>query len=298
MPAAKPGAYTGSAMRSSGTALSSKLAAQSPKLARPNLPSRSGPSSGRPAPSAPPKAPPKKGSFAEILARGQRAQVSMGQVGKIQHKKVEKALVKRPQPDAPGPKAGLGKNKSVASRAYTGTSKSIARNGVNGHKTSTLAGRQDARPMGKSKAKAAAEEEEASKKVKKAAQATTGYTGTARPKPGMTRKKDAPRGGALLNTSRPAASSRSRYEDDYDEELDDFIEYDDDEDEGGPRHGYASDGSSDMEAGLDDIDLEERRADYIGRREDQEEERIERSLKQVKEERKRKALEALRAHRR
>lgn len=147
---------------------------------------------------------------------------------------------------------------------------------------------------------AAAAEEEAAKKMKKAAQATTGYTGTARPKPGNPVRKDAPRGGALLNAPRHSTSKNSRYEDDYDEELDDFIEYDDEEDEGGrgPRYDYDSEGSSDMEAGLDELDQEERRAEFIGRREDQEEERIEKSLKAAKEDRKRKAFEALRARRR
>jgi hypothetical protein len=53
-----------------------------------------------------------------------------------------------------------------------------------------------------------------------------------------------------------------------------------------------------MEAGLDELDQEERRAEFIGRREDQEEDRLEKSLKTAKEERKRKALDALRGRRR
>lgn len=49
------------------------------------------------------------------------------------------------------------------------------------------------------------------------------------------------------------------YEDDYDEELDDFIDYDDEEDEygGGLCYDYVFDGFLDMEVGLDDIDSEE-----------------------------------------
>ncbi|KAF5138792.1 hypothetical protein E5D57_002578 [Metarhizium anisopliae] len=290
--------YTGSARP--GNTPGSKVAGSAskpPKSTKPGLPSRPGPS---PAAAAP-KAPPKKGSFAEILARGQRAQATMGQVGKIQHKKVEKGAIKKARDEPPPATSSKGRNVG----GYVGTSKPGQRNGVNGHKrppgrpidTRPGAGARVPAPRGKAAAAAAAEEE-AAKKVKKAAQATTGYTGTARPKPGNpARKKDVPRGGALLNATRHSTSKNS-YEDDYDEELDDFIEYDDEEDEGGPRYDYDSEGSSDMEAGLDELDKEERRAEFIGRREDQDEERLEKSLKAAKEDRKRKALETLRARRR
>jgi protein SPT2 len=108
--------------------------------------------------------------------------------------------------------------------------------------------------------------------------------------PGVSKKKDAPRGGALLDTRPPrygGGAQRSRYDDDYDEELDDFIDYDEDEDEAGGRHHYDSDGSSDMEAGLGDIDEEEYRAEVIARREDQREEKEEAARKRAKEDRKR-----------
>lgn len=150
------------------------------------------------------------------------------------------------------------------------------------------------------KARLAAEERKEERKQKQAA-ATTGYTGTARPKTEFqAKKRDINRGGALLNIRPPRPSAhKSRLDDEYDEDLDDFIDYDDEEDDGGgPRYGYESDGSSDMEAGLEDIDHEEHRAEVIARREDIEEERLERSLKAAKEDRKRKALESLRAGRR
>jgi hypothetical protein len=226
----------------------------------------------------------------------------MGQVGKIQHKKVEKGAIKKLREEA----SAVASPKARSTGGYRGTSKSGQRNGANGHKPSTKdqshprqsAGVNSRHPAGRGKA-AATVEEEAAKKTKKAAQATTGYTGTARPKPGNpVRKRDAPRGGALLNAPRHSTSKGSRYEDEYDEELDDFIEYDDEEDEGGTRRDYDSEGSSDMEAGLDELDQEERRAEFIGRREDQEEDRLEKSLKTAKEERKRKALDALRGRRR
>ncbi|PTB62555.1 hypothetical protein BBK36DRAFT_1162813 [Trichoderma citrinoviride] len=247
-----------------------------------------------------PKAPPKKGSYAEILARAQRAQEVMGQVGKIQHKKVEKGAIKREKgTDAKGAPSDAQSRKPPV--GYKGSARPVQRNGTNGNAPSKTANGAASRTPGKamtSSRKAPAPEPE--KKVKKAALATTGYTGTARPKPGNTSKKsNAPRGGALLNAPppRPGANRRSRYEDDYDEDMDDFIDYDDEEDEG-PRYGYASDGSSDMEAGLEDIDDEERMAERIARREDLREEQLERSLKMAKEEKKRKALEALRANRR
>ncbi|KAG5952746.1 hypothetical protein E4U53_000016 [Claviceps sorghi] len=299
--------YTGSARPSS--MLGSKSGSSMPKLGKAAPPSRPSPAPApAPAAAAPPRGPPKKGSFAEILARGQRAQAVMGQVGKIQHKKVEKGAAKKVRDEAQLPSTPA---KGRAVGGYGGTAKSGQRNGQNvGQKPSASNAQRGngARPAasGRGQGKAAtaagaAEEAAAAKKLKKAASATTGYTGTARPKPGNpARKKDAPRGGALLNIPRRTSSKTSRDEDDYDEELDDFIEYDDDEEEdvGGPRYDYASDGSSDMEAGLEDIDHEERRAEFIGRREDLEEERLEKTLKMAKEERKRRALEEMRARRR
>lgn len=220
----------------------------------------------------------------------------MGQVGKIQHKKVEKGMAKSKDEVRPTTQV---RGKSTA--GYAGTAKPAPRNGANGSGSMQRDARDVAAPRSKlGAAKSRAEEEAAAKKVKKAAMATTGYTGTARPRPAdPARKKDAPRGGALLNAPKPrhSSSKRSRDEDDYDEELDDFIEYDDEEEEG-PRYGYASDGSSDMEAGLDELDVEERRAEVLARKEDIEEERLEKTLKAAKEDRKRKALAALRAGKR
>lgn len=132
------------------------------------------------------------------------------------------------------------------------------------------------------------------KKVKKAALATTGYTGTARPRPGAKPSKPgapalperaAPRGGGRYGG---ALSGRKRY-DEEDEEMDDFIDYDDEEEidpRGGPRYGYADEeDESDMEAGLTDIDEEERRAEMVARKEDQEQEALEMRLKREKERR-------------
>lgn len=143
------------------------------------------------------------------------------------------------------------------------------------------------------------------KKVKKAALATTGYTGTARPRPGASTtskasaasrpssealSRDKPRYGG------PLSSSRRKYEDE-EEELDDFIEYDEEEEEPGygnaRRYKYDSyDEESDMEAGISDIEDEEVKAERFARREDLEQEALEKRLKREKEEKKRKFLEA------
>ncbi|KAF5000314.1 hypothetical protein FGRMN_1858 [Fusarium graminum] len=299
------------------TVLSSRPMNGNNRVSKPAAPSRPSPVPSN-APPVPRGAPPKKGSFAEILARAQKAQASMGQVGKIQHKKVEGGTIKKgreePPPTKVDPRASKNSKHrpSPAASGYSGTAKPGQKNGT------PMAGAgkdpRNGRPLPPSKAdrgrvtsgkapggRAAPVEEP--KKVKKAAAATTGYTGTARPRPGSEapKKKDASRGGALLSAPRAPrpTHSKSRYEDDYDEELDDFIDYDDEEDDGGgPRYDYASDGSSDMEAGLDDIDVEERRAEQIARREDIEQERLEREHKASKEARKRQALESLRGRQR
>lgn len=244
------------------------------------------------------KAAPKRGSYAEVLARAKKAQEAMGQVGKIQHKKVDK----RERPPVLKQDSRIPGKKPAGPSGYKGTAKAGPRSGLNG---SGANGDSSRDPRGKGPMRPGTgarvskiSPEEPEKKVKKAAQVTTGYSGTARPPPSAKPKRDQPRGGALLNRqpARPRGHSGSRYEDDYDEELDDFIEYDDDDDDqGGPRYQYDSDGSSDMEAGLDELTGEERMAERIARREDIEEERLEKSLKAAKEERKRKALEALRA---
>lgn len=82
--------------------------------------------------------------------------------------------------------------------------------------------------------------------------------------------------------------------------MDDFIEYDDEEDVGpgyglGPPRRYDSmdeEDESDMEAGLTDVEEEERRAAAIARREDMEQEALEKRLKREKEEKKRRLMEA------
>ncbi|KAL2759118.1 hypothetical protein ACRALDRAFT_1069232 [Sodiomyces alcalophilus JCM 7366] len=252
-------------------------------------------------------APPKKGSYAEILARAKLAQSTMGQVGKIQHKETER---KRERPELKkDAKPTVGTTTSRyqgTARPATGTSRPTGNPAL--QRRAASAGvmsrdSKDARNLGPDKSKmrrSTSVAEEEPKKVKKAALATTGYTGTARPRSGATssaasRKPAAP-GGALLNPRAGARyggpARRSRYEEE-DDELDDFIEYDDEEDQplGGPRYRYDSGSDSDMEAGMDDIYEEEARAARAARLEDLEQERLEKRLKAEKEERKRRFLE-------
>ena len=249
-------------------------------------------SASRPSPAAdPPPKQLKKGSYAELMARASRAQ-QMKAAGTIQHKPVEKGLVKKDndtgrklvtsaksggtiisKPAPPGgPKAGT---------VYKGTS----------------GGAQAPPPpkgsaSGKRVATAPAEPE---KKVKKAAMASTGYQGTARPRPspttavkdaGSTRSEPGNIAKSGKTTSRkpePYAAFRSRphgpkrYEQE-DSDMDDFIVDDEDEEDmcggHGQRYGYVSDESSDMEAGLDDVWEEDARAERIAREEDKKEEMI------------------------
>ncbi|KAI9167524.1 hypothetical protein HJFPF1_03652 [Paramyrothecium foliicola] len=247
------------------------------------------------------KVPPKKGSFAEILARGQRAQAVMGQVGKIQHKKVGKAD-KAPVKKDPKEKKDARPGPPAASKpqGYAGSARAGTRPGPNGHSLAKPNRNGSTQTAGAGKFSAKADEEP--KKIRKAAAATTGYAGTARARAGTSSSKNSgntPRGGALLNAPppRPSNSRRSRY-DDYDEDMDDFIDYDDEEEEDQPRYGYASDESSDMEAGLDELDYEERKAERIARDEDIKEDLLEKRLKAAKEDRKRQALEAMRSGKR
>ncbi|GKT89671.1 SPT2 chromatin protein [Colletotrichum tofieldiae] len=218
------------------------------------------------------------------MARAQQAQTKMGQVGKIQHKPVEKVFTKKEREEM---------KKEAKKDPRAGDRKAIlcspSRNGANANRNGAANRPKD--PRAAAKARAAAAEEENQKKLKKAAIATTGYTGTARPKPGAAsaKKKPAP-GGALLN-ARPARVTED------DEELDDFIEYDEDEEEAGPRYTYDSDGSSDMEAGMDDVWEEEAKAERVARLEDIEQEKLEKRLKVEKEERKRRFYEQQRARR-
>ncbi|KAH8885114.1 hypothetical protein GQ53DRAFT_797327 [Thozetella sp. PMI_491] len=277
---------------------------------RPLATSARGPSSAglsKPASSRPPisrpavkSGPPKKGSFQEIMARAQAAQEARASFGKIQHKTIERSLTMKERKEMKtqetrGARKAPAQTPQKPNRGAPQHGSSAARTAGNENRMSGLS-----KPAGLGKGKKSPPADSEVKKLKKAATATTGYTGTARPRPqaasksgsagrpsGESKEKSRPRYPAALS------NPRRRY-DDYDEDLDDFIEYDDEEDEPGygRRGGYDSleDDESDMEAGMSDIDQEERRADLQARREDQEQEKLEKRLKREKEERKRQYL--------
>jgi protein SPT2 len=235
---------------------------------------------GQPTPppySEPPK-PPKKGSYAEIMARAKAAQATSGQVGKIQHKRIEKQPSKREREEMRATKAqnlqkNLGPNGKFRAAGQPLTKD--GRNGTREERGKVLNGKVDS---AKESAQSAAE-----KKVKKAAMATTGYAGTARPKPGGT---TAPRSSATgssrydrgpdkyRNDRQGSSSKRYTYvsEEEEDEEEDD----------------YGSDVSSDMEAAAFEVDEEEEEAARIARREDAEALAEENRHKREKEEKRRK----------
>ncbi|KAK5633064.1 hypothetical protein RRF57_008778 [Xylaria bambusicola] len=245
------------------------------------------------------QAPPKKGSFKDIMARAAKAQEVMGKVGMIQHKSTDKASVKKERETTKlEQKAGVGSGaKGKMSTSYTGTGRPSGTtsrgNGPAGASTRSVpkvGATKDGKTGPKLKSGSAANDV-VEKKVKKSATATTGYAGTARPAPGAATKKGSssrgdqrPGRGGLLEP--PRMGRRSKYEDEYDEDLDDFIDYDDEED-AGPTYDYDSEGSSDMEAGMSDIDTEERRAELYAREEDRREQALEEKLKREKEERRR-----------
>ncbi|TLD23272.1 hypothetical protein PspLS_07657 [Pyricularia sp. CBS 133598] len=290
----------GSAARNSASLGQSTASAQRP---------RPTPASARPVASvSAPKTAPKKGSFAEIMARAAKAQQSQGPIGKIQHKAVEKPPLNRqrtdPKSEATRGSATNGRDGvrggAVAQKGRT-AGPPASRNGDRANGRIRSPGAPGARPAPNGKKESAAATE--AKKVKKAAVATTGYQGTARPRPNGAKKpgqastssRNVNHRGASVNGSRDYRSRQSRYYED-DDDMDDFIDYDDEEEEngyGGPRYADASDNESDMEAGISDIDEEEHRAEILGRREDREQEALEQRLKLAKEERKQRLMESM-----
>ncbi|OJD32840.1 proteophosphoglycan ppg4 [Diplodia corticola] len=209
---------------------------------------------------------PKKGSYQEILARAKAAQQEKPPVGAIKHKPLEKLTKKE--------KLALQeKNKQAAAAA----------------KDPKLALKQGLKPGLKGPAKGVdAKAGEAVKEKKKAPD--LGYQGTMRGtmrpaakepayqgtmhkgaaaarRPGLDRG-DRSRSGSL--GPRPMEKRYRYYEDDDEEE----------------EENYDSEGSSDMEAGIFDVDQEEQMSLRVARKEDEEALREEEALKRKKLERK------------
>lgn len=202
----------------------------------------------------------------------------MGQVGKIQHKPIERLSQRERVDERRAQKAGSAK--LSAGKPSSGVkAQPLDRNNKN---RGTGVGRPTAKPM------------EPEKKVKKAALATTGYTGTARPVPG----KSSSSGGSRLGGS--ASRERERVRPGQSHRRDEYLATDDEEDdmeEDEEAEDYYSDASSDMEAATFEVDEEEERAARIARKEDAAALAEENRLKREKEE-KRKRLAAMARSRR
>lgn len=236
----------------------------------------------------------------------------MGKVGVIQHKPIAKPVSKKERELAKmdqkaAAKAGSGRPNAAPGRASTTLAQGGSR--ANGPSKPGFKGSSTAREKpGPGKTGVKSIPESSDKKIKKSTSATTGYTGTARPIPGAVKGGSAARGNGPSRPGQrdrgllapPKAARRAQSEDEYDEELDDFIDYDDEEAETDPygRPGryveYDSDASSDMEAGMSDIDSEERAAERFARDEDRREQMLEEKLRREKEERKKRLAQGYR----
>lgn len=207
-----------------------------------------------PAPAAIPKVPP-KGSFADIIARAKAAQEQRGQnqVGMIMHQASSKEKVRKRRREE---------------------EKTRPEKGRPGHRA-VSSGRVEKR-----RSESPAKKREEPKKIKTPrpplAAPPSSYTGTL----GLPARRLPP---SAKNGKRPSK---------YDEYLGTDEEDLEEEDDAGEEGGYGSDASSDMEAGLMDIDEEEAAALRKAKEDDARELALENKLKREKEE-KRRRLQAL-----
>lgn len=254
---------------------------------------------------------PKKGSIAEIRARAAAQQNKLQAIGKLQHKSTEKQLTKKEREEAAAEEAKAAK-KGLKSSNRSGAGVLPSKSGLNGiQRNGNGIGHLDRargaiqKPNAGKSGKAPVVEE---RRVKKAALATTGYQGSARPV--VTKAKDSSvrpgasgaardRGRDKPNPMGMFSKPRRQRDDDYDEDMDDFVVDDEEEEEEGPGYGsrykYADeDSDSDMEAGYSDLDAEEAAAAKAARLEDIREERLLEQRKREKEARKRAMLQGKR----
>lgn len=173
------------------------------------------------------------------MARAASAQSLVGSIGKIQHKRIEKAPSRRDRNQA---------RTKMGQRIEEGLAPGSKFNkNTNDSRRVPIPSNTAAEPV---------------KKIRKAALATTGYTGTARSKAPVMKRPSS----TAYATSHNQASRRDRGDHRYDE-----MEDDDDDSRYGrsaDEHSYDSEGSSDMEAAAFEVDEEEERASKIARLED------------------------------
>lgn len=212
---------------------------------------------------------PKKGSFAEIMARAKTAQEAPPAVGIIKHQ--------------PKDKKALSNKKELMLQKKGRLGKSQAPNGHNRHSSGDLSSGSATKPLGRPGIASG-------KKVPE-----PGYRGTAqgiaKPKPQTTYKGTMGAGKSFSRTSQGkplprkenGRSTASRYRvDSYSEEGESGSEGEED---------YESD---DMEAGFDDVEEEETKATKQARKDDAREAMIEAELKKLPPEARKRRLQELR----
>lgn len=206
------------------------------------------PAKALPQPSSMPSTAPKKGSFADILARGKKLQESSANFGVLQHKRTEKDPRKRT-----GQKIDL-KSKKPQVASTSGTKASL--------KSGETKSSNDR--LSQPKPKPA---EPSYKGTMRPSKPESTYRGTMNLAPGP--KKSA------SSLARPGGGRRGP------------VEYYSDEEDEDEMDDYESDVSSDMEAGHFDVELEDEAALRIARAEDAREKQLEDELKRQKADKKR-----------
>ncbi|KAL4944772.1 hypothetical protein BDV06DRAFT_186432 [Aspergillus oleicola] len=205
-----------------------------------------------PAPSVPSKAPP-KGSFAELMAKAKAAQQNAPtQVGTFKHQAVPKEKLSKMER----------RKRLMEAQAKEKDAKQPKKAGASSSASAAV------RP-GSAKAPFRRETEQPT------------YKGTARPPPQMEYRGTANLPSRNGDHRQLKANKRSRMDEYLGTDEEDEGEYADDYDD------YYSE-SSDMEAGLDDVEQEEAKALAAARREDEEDIRAEAAAKQEKLERRKK----------
>ena len=202
---------------------------------------------------------PKKGSYAEIMARA-KANQSKPSVGTISHKPKEQIAPSYKKALKMNKKAMKDKKLCIKDHSRPGSSGSLSSSPAPG----SAANKKTTAPA---------------------------YKGTAKPKPQLpqptyrgTMKPASSTATSTTRRDRDANPSKVRYDEYAATDEDDLDDIEEDE--------YGSDESDDMEAGFTDVEEEETAAARAARKEDEEEAKLEAKLKRDKEER-RKKLEQL-----
>ena len=205
-----------------------------------------------------PKKEPKKGSYAEIMARAKANQAKPQAVGTINHKPKEKGAL------------SYKKELKLQKQAKRDKKLGIVRD-KDGSRPSSADGPPNLR---QARTKGAKPEPELLARKPKPQPA---YKGTMNP------------ASVTAKAQEKAAAQTARRSNEYagtDEELDEDDEVEDDD-----GYGYDDEESDDMEAGFSDVEQEETAASRAAMKEDEEEARLEARLKREKEERKRRVEE-------